>query len=194
MEGVEMAIKKMLINDTVWTYRLESQVDGLLVKVTHGAIEQTYTITHHTYDSASGRVRWECGGRLFTRVLSQNADCCVVIDPVSGRSVQIRETVPCSGVSTVAPAVKIPHIKSPLAGKVMKICVDVAQSVREDQLLVVIESMKMENEIRSPRRGIIKTIFISVGNVVQQGHIMIEFEKEGVGNAAAKSSHGQTEV
>jgi biotin carboxyl carrier protein len=74
----------------------------------------------------------------------------------------------------------------------MKICVQTGQSVHEGQPLCVIESMKMENEIRSPRAGIIKTIFMNVGNVVQPNHIMIEFEKEGEGNAAAKNSHGQT--
>ena len=52
----------------------------------------------------------------------------------------------------------------------------------------------MENEIRSPHAGIIKTIFMNVGDVVQQSHLIIEFEKEGEGNAAAKSPYGQAEI
>jgi biotin carboxyl carrier protein len=186
-----MAIKKLLINGTSWTYRLEKKREGLWVTVTHDAHTQSYMITHHTYDARSGLVRWECDGTLFARVLHQEAESHVVIDPVVNQSLRISEVIP-NKTSTVTSLVKVSQVKSPLAGKVMKICVEIGQLVHEGQPLCVIESMKMENEIRSPRAGIIKTIFMSVGNVVQPNHIMIEFEKEGEGSAAAKNSHGQT--
>ncbi|MFA6263699.1 MAG: acetyl-CoA carboxylase biotin carboxyl carrier protein subunit [Candidatus Babeliales bacterium] len=187
-----MAIKKLLINGTVWTYLLESRSDGLYVTVTHDAYKQSYMITHHTHDVRSGLVQWECDGKLFARVIHQDAESHVVMDTVVNRSLRISEVIPHHKTSTVTSLVKVNHVKSPLAGKVMKICVEIGQRVHEGQPLCVIESMKMENEIRSPRAGIIKTIFMSVGNVVQPNHIMIEFEKEGEGSAAAKNSHGQT--
>jgi biotin carboxyl carrier protein len=192
MDGVQMAIKKLLINGTVWTYRLEKKRDGLWVTVTHGVHQQSYMITHHTYDARSGLVQWECDGRLFARVLHQEVENHVVTDPVVNQLLRISKAIPNHEASTITSLAKVNHVKSPLAGKVIKICVDEGQCVREDQPLFVIESMKMENEIRSPRTGIIKTIFMNVGNVVQPNHIMIEFEKEGEGNAAAKNSHGQT--
>jgi len=85
-------------------------------------------------------------------------------------------------------------LTSPLAGRVVRILVSVGSKVQKGQLLMVIESMKMENELRARSATIVKTLFISQGDVVKPNQELIVFEKEGEGYAAAKDEYGETEV
>jgi biotin carboxyl carrier protein len=67
-------------------------------------------------------------------------------------------------------------LKSPLTGRIIKILVKPGDQVSKNQPLVIIESMKMENEIRATFNGFIKSISISEGNLVQQNQVLIIFE------------------
>lgn len=78
-------------------------------------------------------------------------------------------------------------LKSPLAGLVVKIKATVGQFVEKNQSIVVIESMKMENEISAPFAAFIKTLSISEGNLVKQNQVIVTFEKKGESDATAKS-------
>jgi biotin carboxyl carrier protein len=60
-------------------------------------------------------------------------------------------------------------VASPMPGKVVKLLVNVGQEVKADQGLIVIEAMKMENELRSTTSGRVKEIFIREGDVVESG-------------------------
>lgn len=66
-------------------------------------------------------------------------------------------------------------LKSPIAGRVVKILVKTGDQVSKNQLLVIIESMKMENEIRATFTGFIKNISITEGNLVQQNQVLMTF-------------------
>ena len=57
-------------------------------------------------------------------------------------------------------------VTSPLPGNVLSINVNVGDAVKAGQLLVLIEAMKMENEILAPADGIVKQILVSKGAVV----------------------------
>jgi|GEM_PF-870259 biotin carboxyl carrier protein len=77
------------------------------------------------------------------------------------------------------------QIKSPLTGRVVKIQVNIGDQVQFGQPLVIIESMKMENEISAHFSGIVKNIFVSVGNVVQQDEVLLEIEPKGEHNGSS---------
>jgi biotin carboxyl carrier protein len=51
-----------------------------------------------------------------------------------------------------------------MPGLVVQVPVSVGQEVSAGQVLVVLESMKMENELPAPRQGVVKAIHISVGD------------------------------
>jgi biotin carboxyl carrier protein len=68
------------------------------------------------------------------------------------------------------------ELKSPLAGYVIKIFVKEKQIVKKNQPLIVIESMKMENEICAESNAIIKKLLISEENLVQPNQVLIVFE------------------
>jgi biotin carboxyl carrier protein len=68
------------------------------------------------------------------------------------------------------------EIKAPMPGLILDIAVKVGQEVQENDSLLVLEAMKMENNITSPRNGIIKSININKGDAVDKGILLIEFE------------------
>ncbi len=85
-------------------------------------------------------------------------------------------------------------LESPLAGKVIKVYVQKNQMVKKNQPLVVIESMKMENEIRSSQDAFIKTIQISESDLLKQNQTLMTFEKRGELDGKSKNANEQTEI
>jgi oxaloacetate decarboxylase alpha subunit len=76
-------------------------------------------------------------------------------------------------------------IVSPLAGNVWKIEVDPGQEVKEGDLLLILEAMKMENEIFADRDGIVGTIHIQEGNAVDIGQPLVTLLSDAAPVAAA---------
>ena len=60
-------------------------------------------------------------------------------------------------------------VKSPMPGNILKINVTVGQKVNEGETLLVLEAMKMENEIAAPKAGTVAQIIVSKGAVVETG-------------------------
>ena len=64
-------------------------------------------------------------------------------------------------------------IKSPMPGIVIAVSVSEGQSVSKGEKVVILESMKMENELRSPRDGVISQIKVEAGVNVEKGQILL---------------------
>jgi len=67
-------------------------------------------------------------------------------------------------------------IKAPLPGTIIAVNVKPGSAVKPDQPLLVLEAMKMENNIYAEKSGIVKTINVTTGTNVMQGDILIEME------------------
>lgn len=67
-------------------------------------------------------------------------------------------------------------IKAPLPGSIIRVATKVGDTVKEGDLLLVMESMKMENNILSEKNGVVKNILVEAGQAVMQDDIMIELE------------------
>lgn len=67
-------------------------------------------------------------------------------------------------------------ISAPMPGKVVKVFVKVGDEVTEGQGLVVIEAMKMENELKSPRAGKVTEVFAKEGTPVENGAKLVVVE------------------
>ncbi|MFN8495268.1 MAG: biotin/lipoyl-containing protein [Caldilineaceae bacterium] len=67
-------------------------------------------------------------------------------------------------------------IKAPIPGLVVKVLVEKDAAITEGQPLVILEAMKMENEIRSPRTGVVKGISVAAGQRVEQNGILLILE------------------
>ncbi|WWC72587.1 acetyl-CoA carboxylase, biotin carboxylase subunit [Kwoniella pini CBS 10737] len=65
---------------------------------------------------------------------------------------------------------------SPMPATVIDIKISKGEKVKENQILIILESMKMEISIRSNKNGIIKKINVNKGKVVEEGEILVELE------------------
>jgi len=81
-----------------------------------------------------------------------------------------------SAKKTHKPAEKIKAgaIKAPLPGTILQIQKKVGDEVKSGDLLLVMEAMKMENNINADRSGIIATLHCNVGDAVLEGDVLIE--------------------
>jgi biotin carboxyl carrier protein len=61
------------------------------------------------------------------------------------------------------------EIKSVMPGVVKEVLVEASQPVKAGQALLILEAMKMENEIRAPRDGVVGTVHVTDGEAVDKG-------------------------
>lgn len=67
-------------------------------------------------------------------------------------------------------------LEAPMPGKVIKLNVEPGQSVVRGEEILVIEAMKMENALRAPRDGRVKSVAARVGEMVSPGLVLVELE------------------
>lgn len=65
------------------------------------------------------------------------------------------------------------HLKAPMPGLVVSIPASEGQAVKKGDILVILESMKMQNELKSPRDGVVMRVKVKGGDTVEQNQIMI---------------------
>jgi biotin carboxyl carrier protein len=70
----------------------------------------------------------------------------------------------------------IDEIRAPMPGLILDIQVKVGQEIKENDAMLILEAMKMENIITSPRDGIIKSIVVNKSDAVDKNQLLIEFE------------------
>ena len=68
------------------------------------------------------------------------------------------------------------ELNAPMPGLILEVYVEVGQTVKEDDPLLILEAMKMENMITSPRDGNIKSIMAVKGDAVEKDYLLIEFK------------------
>ncbi len=67
-------------------------------------------------------------------------------------------------------------VRAPMPGLVLRIEVETGQTVQAGQGIVIMEAMKMENELRADGGGIVSRILASPGDAVEKGTVLVEFE------------------
>jgi biotin carboxyl carrier protein len=67
-------------------------------------------------------------------------------------------------------------VKSPMPGRVVRVLVAVGEEVAEHQGVVVIEAMKMQNELKAPKAGRVASIAVGVGDAVGAGEVLVVVE------------------
>lgn len=73
----------------------------------------------------------------------------------------------------VAPAaVSGTAVTSPMPGNILKILVSQGQQVKEGEVLIILEAMKMENEIVAPANGTVAQILVDKGATVETGTVL----------------------
>ncbi len=64
------------------------------------------------------------------------------------------------------------NIRAPMPGLVSGVLVEEGASVQRGQAVIVLEAMKMENDLTTPRQGIVKSLRVATGQAVNQGDLL----------------------
>jgi acetyl/propionyl-CoA carboxylase alpha subunit len=67
-------------------------------------------------------------------------------------------------------------VKAPMPGRVVRVLVNTGDDVAEQQGIVVIEAMKMQNELKSPKAGKVARVTVAVGDAVGSGDVLAVVE------------------
>ena len=121
--------------------------------------EFKYTINGNKYEVTIGNIE----GRNVE--LTVNGEPYTVqMEPNEVKKERVKVSAPQQG----APAASGDALKAPLPGVIKNICVAVGDTVSEGQTLVVLEAMKMENNLDAEKAGTVTAIHVEVGQNVME--------------------------
>jgi len=138
------------INDQEAIYKLDRMIDN---KLFLESSDKKYTIILAKNES--------------TNFVNVNFQDFIITDSTEKRSVSYNKEHLLDESSDIA---------SPMPGKILKIMVEVGQQISTRDNLIILEAMKMENNIVSPKDGIVKKINFKEGDLVEAGQILLEIE------------------
>jgi biotin carboxyl carrier protein len=95
------------------------------------------------------------------------------VDVISERTRRIREMIAAS-----APPAGPKPVRAPMPGLVVRVEVQVGDLVRPGQGLVIVEAMKMENELRAEAAGRVSGVRVAPGEAVERDQILIDLDPE----------------
>lgn len=132
-----------------------------------------YTVTVGDIDN--NEVTVEVNGTPYTVELEKAA--APKIRPVVRPSAPAAPAAPATPVKPVArPSVGGNGIKSPLPGVILDLKVKEGDAVKRGQTLLILEAMKMENDIKADHDGVVKSILVSKGESILEGTDLIIVE------------------
>ena len=91
-----------------------------------------------------------------------------VAAPVAAAPVAAPAAAPAAPAPAAGGAVSI-KVSSPMPGKILAVKANVGDSVKKGQVILILEAMKMENEVVAPEDGTIASIDVTVGASVESG-------------------------
>lgn len=147
---------------------------------------------HAVVDGVALTVLATPGGRTLVRAVDGHEQRCVTLDG------QAFATTACLGGIATALEVRTAQqalmaetmatgstggaagskIKAPMPGRVVRVLVAVGQQVERGAPVIIVEAMKMENEMHAPASGQVLAVHVTEGATVDSGHLLVELELE----------------
>lgn len=147
----------------------EVRIDGETVRAALTEVPGT-PVSRLTIGNAVHRVvarRGEGRGRYDLTIDGRS----YTADAVDERTRAIRD-LSAANAAAAGPA----PLVAPMPGLVVRVEVSVGDAVANGQALVVMEAMKMENELRAPSAGTVTRVAVTPGTAVEKGTVLIELE------------------
>lgn len=85
----------------------------------------------------------------------------------------VAEAAPAAAAPAAAVSANGEVVAAPMPGTILKVNVQNGQSIKEGQVLVVLEAMKMENEILAPKSGTVAQVAVQKGTNVNTGDALV---------------------
>lgn len=136
----------------------------------------SWTVSAEPLEQAEGAA----GGRWVFGVVGERVE----VEVVDERTRQIEGL---TGRRPVAAASGV--VVAPMPGLVVRVPVVEGQHVEAGAALVVVEAMKMENELRAPRAGVVGRVHVAIGEVVEKGALLVTVDD----SAPVATEAGQVE-
>ncbi len=97
---------------------------------------------------------------------------------VSEATAPVAAPAPVAAAPAAAPAAAAPsasgtNVPSPMPGTILSVNVAAGQAVKSGQVLLVLEAMKMENDIVAPCDGTVKQVLVSKGSTVNTDDVLV---------------------
>ena len=129
------------------------------------------TLNGRTYEVevAAGKAMCVAEYEAFVPAAPAPAAAPVAAAPVAAPVAAAPAAAPAASGVTVSGG---ESVKAPMPGNILKVNVSVGQNVKAGQVLVVLEAMKMENEIMSPCDGVVASVNTSKGSAVESGALL----------------------
>lgn len=98
----------------------------------------------------------------------------VTVEEVTGGAAPAPAAVPAPAAApaSAAPAGAGESVTSPMPGNILSVNVNVGDTVSEGQVLMILEAMKMENEIMAPKAGKVVSVAVQKGATVESGTLL----------------------
>lgn len=113
-------------------------------------------------------------GKIYNIIIDFNSSCYSVY--VNGKFFKIEKKSASQILGAQKTRLRKRDIKTSMPGRIVKILLQEGDRVREGQAVLVLEAMKMENEIKSPQSGVIKRIGPRAGSYVEGGSLLFSVE------------------
>lgn len=144
------------INGKEIDYQLDVLSDGMYT-LWFGPV--SYTITHRSSEAEDVQRELCVNGRTINLTIEDERDALL-------HKFQ----------SSTATRLQSAAIKAPMPGKISKILVSEGELIEEGQGVLILEAMKMENELKSPTSGIVKKVHIHELAAVEKNTLLLEIE------------------
>lgn len=147
--------------------RVAAEIGGRVYNLEIREVEPNcylFFLDHHVYEC---RVSKHAGAReIFDVSMRGRNHAVTLVDPKRLRSGQHSDRQQQGVVEIVAP----------MNGKVVRIQIEAGTTVEQGTGIVVVEAMKMQNEMKSPRAGVVVSIRVKPGDTVNAGEVLAVIE------------------
>jgi biotin carboxyl carrier protein len=164
VDGKKFRLGDLTADGSSWTVPVDDK------KITVEILEQTAT-------GPSG-ILVRTGDKVFRIAVEMRGERDVYSVEINGRPMiaRLEDESPLLRATDLEAAEGPVLVTSPMAGKIASVKTSVGATVEEGQALIVLEAMKMENEIAAPKKGMVKEIYVQQGTLAKPGDKLVLVE------------------